>query len=76
MNRTPAQQEFAGHLGEAAVLIDIHNPKQIAQTLDTWLSHPTKLTSARATAWKLGRERYNWDVEQTRFLSVLERSLR
>jgi glycosyltransferase involved in cell wall biosynthesis len=76
MNRTPAQQEFAGQLEEAAVLIDIHNPEEIAGTLETWLSHPTKLASARAAAWKLGRERYNWDVEQTQFLSILEKSLR
>lgn len=76
LNRTPAQQEFAGHLEEAAVLIDIHNPEEIAGTLEAWLSHPSKLTSARGAAWKLGQERYNWDVEQTKFLSIMEKSLR
>lgn len=76
MSRTPAQEEFAKQLGEAAALIDIDNLDAIALTLDHWLSQPQKLSSARAQAWKLGQEIYNWDVEKKHFLTVVEKSLR
>ena len=76
MSRTPAQEDLAQRLGEAAVLIDINNPDDIANTLDCWLSQPHKLASARVCAWKLAQEVYNWDVEKKSFLAVVERALR
>ena len=74
MSNTPAQQKFAAQLGEAAVLVDINDPEAIAMSLDALLSNPNRLEIARATARKLSQERYNWDVEQNRFLQVVERA--
>ena len=76
MSCTPAQEDFAKQLGEAAVLIDINRIEHIAQTLDNFLSQPDKLTFARARAWKLGQEVYNWDVEKKHFLNLVEASLK
>lgn len=76
MSRTPAQEDFAKQLGQAAVLIDINCIESIAKTLDDWLSQPDKLVFARAHAWKLGQEVYNWDVEKKYFLNLVEASLK
>ncbi|MDJ0617255.1 MAG: glycosyltransferase [Calothrix sp. MO_192.B10] len=76
MSNTPAQKELALKLEEAALVVDTHNPKAIAMALDKWFSHPLDFELARVTARKLGREIYNWDVEQHKFLNVVERALR
>jgi glycosyltransferase involved in cell wall biosynthesis len=76
MSRTPAQEDFATKLGEAAILIDIEDPLSIAKTLDAWFSKPNKVLAARQTARKLGRELYNWDIEQNHFLTVVEKALK
>lgn len=74
MSKTPAQEEFYQQIPGAALLIDIHNPTAIAAALDGWFAHPVNLKNARATANKLGQEIYNWDVEQQKFLQVVERN--
>ncbi|MDJ0795470.1 MAG: glycosyltransferase [Calothrix sp. MO_167.B12] len=75
MSDTPAQKQLALKLGDAAVIVDIHNPKSIAMALDKWFSHPLDFELARVTARKLGREIYNWDIEQHKFLHMVERVL-
>lgn len=75
MSHTPAQTEFAQHLEEAAMLIDIDDPGAIALVLDEFFCDPIKLQNARAKAWALGRSRYNWEVEQKVFIHSVERAL-
>ena len=55
---------------------DISGGAAIARTLDTFFSNPTNLELSRAVAWKLGREVYNWDIEQNKFLDVVENALK
>ncbi len=76
MSQTPAQAEFSEQLGKASALVNLENPQEIAKILDSWLSDSKKLASARKIAWKLGRERYNWDVEKIRFLSIVKKAFR
>lgn len=75
MSITQAQLELSRRLGSASVLIDVHNPTKIANTLDHWLSNRDHLTQARQQAWQLGQSHYNWEIEQHRFLSVVHRAL-
>lgn len=75
MSITQAQLELSRRLGSVSVLIDVHNPTKIANTLDHWLSNRDHLTQARQQAWQLGQSRYNWEIEQHRFLSVVHRAL-
>ncbi|MEH1863700.1 MAG: glycosyltransferase [Nostoc sp.] len=72
MSLTPAQQEFAKELREAALLLDIDDSARVATILDNLLSNPAKLQSVRTQAWKLGQEIYNWDVEQQHFIKLVE----
>ncbi|MEO1559274.1 MAG: glycosyltransferase [Cyanobacteria bacterium J06632_19] len=75
MSSTPAQKELAQHLKSAAVLIDINQPQDIATKLDKFFSNRENLKTARIQAQKLGRERYNWDLEKNKFLSNIEKLL-
>jgi glycosyltransferase involved in cell wall biosynthesis len=63
MSDTPAQKLLATELGLAARLCDLTDPAGLAATLDS-LAAPPVLVEASAVAWRLGRERYNWDREQ------------
>ena len=72
LSQTPAQTQMAGELGEAALLIDLHNPEAIAASFDSFFSSAERQQAARDTAWRLARERYNWDIEQHKFLRLVE----
>lgn len=68
---TPAQRELAAELGAAAVLIDLDRPRESAAQLDDWLADDSGRLDAARTAWRLARERYNWDREKHVFLALL-----
>ena len=74
LSRTPAQEALAAELGEAAWLADLDNPEKFARVLDEHLGDPASLQRARQASWKLARSRYNWEVEQGRFLATVRRS--
>lgn len=75
MSRTPAQEEFARQLGEAAVLVDIHNPTEVAMSLDKFFTDPRMVEFARIKSWKLGQEIYNWEQEQKYFIKFITKVL-
>lgn len=75
LSRTTAQCRLAPTLAAAALLVDIHEPAQVAETLDDFFADTGRQRVARAEAWRLGRERFNWDIEKTRFLGAVERAL-
>lgn len=68
---TQAQRALAPELADAAVLVDLATPAATAARLDDWLARSAP--AAAATAWRLGRERFNWEIEQTRLLAALAR---
>jgi glycosyltransferase involved in cell wall biosynthesis len=61
MSDTPAQRAFAPGLGSAALLVSLADPGAMATALDRFA---TTLGQAKSEALRLGRERYNWDVEK------------
>lgn len=64
MSDIPAQRALAPGLGKAARIFPIDDPTALAAALDALLSDPAALARARAAAWGLGQERYNWEREQ------------
>lgn len=68
MSDTPAQSRLAPDLGVAARLCSLADPAGLAKILDE-LASQAVLAEAAAEAWKLGRERYNWDREQAILLT-------
>lgn len=63
MSDTPAQKLLATDLGLAARLCSLADPAGLAGMLDA-LASPAVLAEASAAAWRLGRERYNWERER------------
>jgi glycosyltransferase involved in cell wall biosynthesis len=74
MSKTPAQEQLALQLGDAAIVIP-ETPSEIAVILDRWLADSKRLEVCRRTAWELGQTIYNWDSEQTHFLASVESTL-
>lgn len=71
---TPAQARLAAEVGEPAMrLYRGGDPRQLAQCVDALFSTPGELARARAEAWRLGQERYNWEVESLRLLDLVAR---
>jgi glycosyltransferase involved in cell wall biosynthesis len=68
----PAHRAIAPELGDAIRLFPIGDAMALAAELDSFLLNPERLASARAHAWQLGQQRYCWDVEQRKFLDVVE----
>jgi glycosyltransferase involved in cell wall biosynthesis len=64
MSSTPAQFALAADLGAAALPVALADPDGMARALDRLAASPAALEDARASALRLGRQRYNWDVEK------------
>jgi glycosyltransferase involved in cell wall biosynthesis len=64
MSDTPAQRALAPDLGKAAVVVSLMDRDGMARELERLATVPEALAEARAEAWRLGRQRYNWDVEK------------
>jgi glycosyltransferase involved in cell wall biosynthesis len=75
MSDIPAHRTFAPSLGEAARLYPVDDDAALAQALDALLGDPVSLATARNTAWRLGQERFNWDVEQSALLGCVAAAL-
>ena len=56
-------------------LYAVDDAQALADQLDSLLLNPTALIEARAEAWRLGQERFNWEVEQVKLLALVEGAL-
>lgn len=72
---TSAQSVLAGELGAAARTFRPRDHRALAAALESWLTDKASLEAARAEAWKLAGERFNWDREQQVFLNLVKRTL-
>ena len=75
MSKTPAQEELASKLSEAAILVDIEKSVEVAKILDDFFCDPQKLFDAKEKACKLVKDRYNWDFERQAFLGKVNKTL-
>ena len=74
LSDTPAQRALAPDLGAAARLVSLADPAAMATTLDDLAGSPVARAEASAGAWRLGRERYNWEVEKAALLGSVARA--
>jgi glycosyltransferase involved in cell wall biosynthesis len=71
LSDTPAQCRFADEAGLTDLLYPRDDPAALGQLLDALLSDPAPLAAARARAWRLGQERYNWEMERSNLIACL-----
>jgi glycosyltransferase involved in cell wall biosynthesis len=69
LSDTPAQRALAPDLGGAAALVPLSDPAAIGAALDDLAA---RRDDARAEARRLGRERYNWEIEKGALLASVE----
>lgn len=72
----PAHLALVPAMGEAMHLFKAEDPQSLATALDALLLNPATLKAARKSAWKLGQEQFNWNVERQVLLSAVERAVR
>lgn len=68
----PAHRAIAPELDEAMALFPIGDATALATAIDHLLLVPERLAAARAHAWRLGQERYCWEVECQTLLGSVE----
>ncbi|MFN0219996.1 MAG: glycosyltransferase [Hyphomicrobium sp.] len=64
LSATPAHRAFAAEADLGDVTYPIDDARALAKVIDGLLSDPERLAAARTNAFKLGRERYNWDAHK------------
>jgi glycosyltransferase involved in cell wall biosynthesis len=75
MSDTPEQRTLATETGMADQLYPIDNANDLADVIDRMLSDSVRLASARAVAYRLGREKYNWDSQKAVLLTAVRDAL-
>jgi glycosyltransferase involved in cell wall biosynthesis len=75
LSRTTGQSRLAQLFGDAALTYAPGDARELAIALERWTKNPRALSQARSLAWRLGDERYNWEVEAPRFLTIVSEVL-
>ena len=69
----PAHRQVQAEAGEAVRLFCADDPASLAEALDGWLdAPPAVLVRARADAYRLGQECWNWEREQAQLLQCVQ----
>jgi glycosyltransferase involved in cell wall biosynthesis len=70
-----AHKALSATCGEALSLFGIGDPAGLAQVIDALLLSPERLAQARASAWRLGQQRFNWELEGPKLAEIVDRAL-
>ena len=71
LSPTEAQSRLADELGEAGFVIDFSDVESASRRLREWIKNPMLRSTAAEEAQRLGRLRYNWDIEKKEFLQLV-----
>jgi glycosyltransferase involved in cell wall biosynthesis len=72
---TPGQQRLFEEIPGVAQLYAPGDVGDLTAIWRRWIDDPASLARARDAAWEAGERRYNWDVEQLRFLTIVDAAL-
>lgn len=70
---TTAQKWFSRAAAEATCVYPPGQAGALATVLRPWLTDAEAWSAARGAAWRLGQERFNWDLEQRAFIALIDR---
>jgi glycosyltransferase involved in cell wall biosynthesis len=71
---TAGQREVMRQAPEAGILYPAGDAKSLRAALEIWIGDRQKLHRTQQASWDAARMRFCWEVEQRKFLSVLEGS--
>lgn len=69
---TPGQREIMDQLPQAGFLYSAGRPDMLANGVRKWMRDRNSLRAAKQAAWDAARNGCCWDIEQTKFLRLLE----
>lgn len=72
---TPGQCEVISQAPDAGALYPAQMATSLREILESWIKDRAKLRRAQQAAWDAARSRFCWDIEQKKFLEVLDRVL-
>lgn len=72
---TPGQREVLSQVPEAGALYPTQDVNRLREILECWIKDRAKLRRAQQAAWDAARFRFCWDIEQKKFLEVVDRML-
>jgi len=75
LSDTIAQRAFAAGNENAMHVYPSGDSQALAAALDRLLADPKRLAAARAAAYRLGRESYNWERESQKLVELVRQSL-
>lgn len=75
MSNTTAHSTFASETGMSDHIYATDDPRALAAVIDRLLGDQAALATARAEAYRLGRERYNWDIESRQLVKLTRSDL-
>jgi glycosyltransferase involved in cell wall biosynthesis len=73
---TSGQQKLIREIGKAGYCYEAGDVEKLAAQLRFWCMNRTALVSARQCAWSYGTDKFNWDLEKSKFLHVVKNVLR
>ena len=68
---TPGQREVMNQAPQAGFLYKAGKPEELATKLQAWCDDRVLLRRVKQAAWEIGRNRFCWDIEKEKLLSVL-----
>jgi hypothetical protein len=74
-SNTDGQKEIAATVGSAMSVYDAGNPTALAEKLNALLSSQTRLEAAKADSLSFAREQYCWEIDKSKLLTLVEKSL-
>ena len=69
---TPGQREVFDQAPAAGFMYASGRPELLAAQLRRWRDDRVSLRVAQAAAWRAARDRFCWDVEEPKFVALLE----
>ena len=72
MSDIPSHRAFSTEAEGAVILFENGNAESLSAAIDHILLDTERLQRASVRAWRLGQERFNWDVEKTQLLQAVQ----
>ena len=76
ISKTPAQEQFLQEFPDAGELIDLNEPKTIADALGVAFEKRDELLQKRQRAWQLGDTALNWEKESEVLVGFVHQAMK
>ena len=76
ISKTPAQEQFLREFPDAGELIDLNEPKTIADALGVAFEKRDELLQKRQRAWQLGDTALNWEKESEVLVGFVHQAMK